>query len=281
MTLLWAQFTGELTKLFARKRTYIGFAAFLATELLILGLLHMPAAKKALERTVENSGYLFHEYYSGLTLAYLMMTNTLFFLGSLYLALVAGDVVAKEVEDGTLRMILSRPVSRVRLILVKYAACAVYTTVMMFYITATCLAAAIINQGMGSLFVYAPMHGIFSFLGAGEALWRFGLAAVLLSGLTMTITTVAFCFSCFNMKPAAACVIALTLLFLDLVLQLMPYFSSIHGWLLTYHMGVWNHVFDPHLDPWMFLESLAYLWGVNASFLFVGTLHFYTRDFKG
>jgi len=49
---------------------------------------------------------------------------------ALYLALVAGDVVAKEVEDGTLRMILCRPVSRLRVGLLKYAACVLYTFVL-------------------------------------------------------------------------------------------------------------------------------------------------------
>lgn len=280
MKLLWLQFTGELTKLFARKRTYIGFGAFFATELAILALLQLPSAQKAMARTLENSGFIFQDYFSGMTLAFLMMTNTIFFLGSLYLCLVAGDVVAKEVEDGTLRMILSRPVSRVRLILVKFAACVLYTFVLMFFITATSLAVGVAYQGMGSLFVYAPLQGVFGLFTPGEALWRYLLAAGLLSFLTLTITSMAFCFSCFNMKPAAATIVALTLLFLDMVLQLMPYFTSIHGWLLTHHMSVWVHLFDPHIDPWLILESVAYLGGINATLLFAGTLHFCSRDFK-
>lgn len=280
MKLLWLQFTGELTKLFSRKRTYIGFGAFLATEVAILALLQLPSAQKSIARTLESSGFLFQDYYSGMTLAFLMMTNTIFFLGSLYLSLVAGDVVAKEVEDGTLRMILSRPVSRVRVILVKFAACALYTSVLMVFITTTSLVVGVAYEGMGSLFVFAPLQGVFGLFGPAEALWRYALATVLLSYLTLTITTMAFSFSCFNMKPAAASIVALTLLFLDMVLQLMPYFSSVHGWLLTHHMSVWVHLFDPHIDPWLIVESMVYLGGINASLLFVATLHFCSRDFK-
>ncbi|MDX6766963.1 MAG: ABC transporter permease [Candidatus Methylacidiphilales bacterium] len=280
MKLLWRQFTGELTKLFSRKRTYIGFGAFLATEIAILGLLQLPSAQRAIARTLEGSGFLFQDYYSGMTLAFLMMTNTIFFLGSLYLSLIAGDVVAKEVEDGTLRMILSRPVSRLRVIGVKFAACAVYTAVLMVFITTTSLIVGVAYEGMGNLFVYAPLQGVFGLFGPGEALWRYALATGLLSYLTLTITVMAFCFSCFNMKPAAASIVALTLLFLDMVLQLMPFFSSIHGWLLTYHMSVWVHLFDPHIDAWRILESVFYLGGINASFLFIGALQFCGRDFK-
>ncbi len=32
----------------------------------------------------------------------------MFLLGSIYFALVAGDIVAKETEDGNMRMVLSR-----------------------------------------------------------------------------------------------------------------------------------------------------------------------------
>lgn len=280
MTLLLRQFLGELRKLFARRRTYIGFGAFLATEVAILGLLQLPSARRAIARTLESSGYLFGDYYTGMTLAFLMMTNTIFFLGSLYLALIAGDVVAKEVEDGTLRMILSRPVSRLRVLGVKFAACAVYTAVLMGFITASSLAVAVAYQGMGNLFVFAPLQGVFGLFPPGEALVRYALAALLLCPLTLTITTLAFFFSCFDMKPAAATIVALTLLFLDMVLQLMPYFSSIHGWLLTYHMSIWVHLFDPHIDGWKIGESLAYLGGIQASLLTVAALHFQGRDFK-
>jgi ABC-2 type transport system permease protein len=280
MRLLLRQFRGELIKLFARKRTYIGFGAFLATEIAILALLQLPSAQRAIARTLESSGFLFGDYYSGMTLAFLMMTNTIFFLGSLYLALVAGDVMAKEVEDGTLRMILTRPVSRLRVFFVKYAACAVYTSVLMVFITTSSLAVGVAYQGMGNLFVFAPLQGVFGLFPPDQALLRYALTTGLLCLLTLTITTLAFFFSCFNMKPAAASIVALSLLFLDMVLQLMPYFSSIHSWLLTYHMSIWVHLFDPHIDGWKIAESLAYLGGINLSLLTVAALHFQCRDFK-
>jgi ABC-2 type transport system permease protein len=112
MSLFMLQLRGELRKLFARKRTYIGFGAFLLIELLVLGLLQLPRVQGSFRKMIERAGYGFEDYFSGLTLAFLILTWTIFFLGALYLSLVAGDVVSKEVEDGTMRMILCRPVSR-------------------------------------------------------------------------------------------------------------------------------------------------------------------------
>lgn len=280
MRLLFRQFKGEVQKCFARRRTYIGFGAFLVVEIAILGLLQLPSAQRAVAGVLEASGYLFEDYYSGLTLAFLMMTNTIFFLGSLYLALIAGDVVAKEVEDGTLRMILSRPISRWRLILIKFAACIVYTAALMVFITVTALLVGISYEGIGNLFVYAPLQGVFSLFEPLGALWRYGLNILLLTLMTLTISSLAFMFSCFPIKPAAASIVALSILFLDMVLQLMPYFESIHPWLLTYHMSSWVYLFQSPVPWWRLAESIFYLMGFNATFLLIGGSVFARRDFK-
>ena len=68
------------------------------------------------------NGYLAQEYVSALTVAVIMLIPQILLLMPLYAALVGGDLVAKEVEDGTLRMILSRPISRFRLLFVKWVA---------------------------------------------------------------------------------------------------------------------------------------------------------------
>src|SRR3989338_2460376 len=114
--MFWTQLKNELLKLFARKRTHIGFGAFVSVEIIILTLLQLPRPKKAFMEHLDRNGYGFEEYYAGLTLAMLMILGTISLLGGLYLALVSGDMVAKEVEEGTLRMILSRPISRLRLL---------------------------------------------------------------------------------------------------------------------------------------------------------------------
>jgi ABC-2 type transport system permease protein len=54
------------------------------------------------------------------------MGFSVFLLGALFLSLVAGDIVAKEGEDGHMRLLLARPVSRFRLLLLKYLTCTGY-----------------------------------------------------------------------------------------------------------------------------------------------------------
>lgn len=280
MTLFFVQLQGELRKLFARKRTYLGFGAFLVIELLILGLLQLPKSRRALRHHIEGHGFAFNEYFSGLTLAHQMVAWTIFLLGSLYLALVAGDVIAKEVEEGTLRMILCRPVSRLRLLALKYLACAIYTFTLIGFIGGTSIAAGIIWKGTGGLAVIAPMDGIFAWFDFWTGLARFAGGLFVLSLFIMTITTLGFAFSCFNMKPAAATILTLSYFFLDMIFKGIPYFESFRGWFLTSHISHWMEVFRDRVPYSLLVEDAAYLFAVNATLLIAAAAAFSQRDFK-
>jgi ABC-2 type transport system permease protein len=270
----------ELVKLFARKRTYFGFSAFLGIELLILLLLQMPNAHRMFRRSMMLHGLDFSHYFSGLTVAYVMMSNTVFVLGSLYLALVCGDIVSKEVEDGTMRMVLSRPVSRLRILVLKYAACVFYTWTLTLFIVGSSLVLGIVDRGMGGLIVVAPWEHVFGFFEAGPGLERFALAAGMLCLVMLTLATLGFMFSCFNMKPASATVLTLSLYIFDTVLRNVPYFEQIQKYFLTHHMAMWTHVFEPTI-PWTrLLHSVCYLGAFDLIFLFVAAAYFSRRDFK-
>ena len=276
-----AALRNELLKLFARKRTYIGFGAFVVVQCAILFLLQLPKAKRAFRQLLENMSYAFDDYYSGLTLAVLIIMFTVALLGVLYLALVAGDVVSKEVEDGTMRMILSRPISRLRLLWVKWVACALYTFVLILFIGLTSLAAGVIYRGgLGKLFVFAPLEQLFAVFGTGEGLWRYWRAICFLGLSLQVVSGMAFMFSCFNMKPAAATIVTLSVMFLDFVLHNIPYFVSIKKWFISYHTACWLRTFQPEVMWWGIAESVLYLAALTLSFWVIGAMYFCARDFK-
>lgn len=276
-----AQLRGELRKLFARKRTYIGFAAFVAVELLIVVLLNLPKPKGAIRRLIEDAGYLADEYFGGLTLAVMILTWTTVLIGALYLALVSGDIVAKDVEDGAMRMILCRPVSRARIITLKYCACVIYTIVLTLFIGISALVTGMAWGGMGGLFVYDPMQGVFALFETGEGLGRFALALVALAGVQLSVSSLGFALSCARLKPAAATVITLSYFFLDSIFQRLPYFESLQPWFITTHMSAWIHCFDAQI-PWTRLgQDFLYLLAIDATLFLIGLIIFDRRDLKG
>ena len=280
MRLFLRQVSGELRKLFARKRTFIGFGAFLTFEIVVLFLLRLDKVQATVRRVIENAGYDAAVYLSGLTLGFLIVLWTVLLLEALFLALVAGDVVSKEVEDGSMRMMLCRPVSRARILLLKGLVSLFYTFGLTLFVMLTALLAGFANSGIGGLFVFAPLEGVFAFHDFWPGLLRYLAAVPLLSLSLFTVTAMAFCLSCFNMKPSAATVITLSLLFADTILKNIPYFESLKGIFLTAKMSTWIHVFDYRI-PWeMMVENYAWLAAINASRFLIGWQAFGRRDFK-
>lgn len=270
----------ELLKLFARKRTFLGFGAFFAIELLILLGLHTPHAHAMFTRGMKQYGLDFSHYYSGLTLAYVMMSYTVFILGSLYMALVCGDIVSKEVEDGTMRMVLSRPVSRGRILLLKILACVVYTFSLVLFIVLSSLLLGILDRGYGGLVVIAPWEHIFGFYEGGPALQRFAYASGVLAFLMLTFAALGFMFSCFNVKPATATILTLSIYLFDSIIRGVPYFENMQDYLLTHHMTMWMQVFQPDI-PWAkIVHSILYLGAFDLLFVSIGIWYFARRDFK-
>ena len=131
------QLRSELLKLFSRRRTYIGYVVFLVMEALLLFVFKLDGSQRQMRMLLERNGFGFNNYYSSLTITYWIMGFSMFLLGSIYFALVAGDIVAKEAEDGNLRLVLARPVSRLRLLTVKYAAISIYTISFVIFVGIT------------------------------------------------------------------------------------------------------------------------------------------------
>jgi len=280
VSLFLRQLGGELRKLFARKRTFIGFGAFLVFEFAVFFLIRLEPVQRGITRMIDKSGYDPALYLSGLTFGLLIVVATVFFLEGLFLALVAGDVVSKEVEDGTLRMILCRPVSRGRILLLKVIVSFIYTFALTGFVMVTALGVGFLNGGFGGLFVFDPFNGIFAFHDFWLAVWRYLLAIPLLSLGLCTITSLAVCLSCFNMKPAAATIITLAILFADTILKSMPYFEEIRGWFISTKIMVWIQIFQYRI-PWeAMIEEYVWLMAINTTLLVIAYQVFARRDFK-
>ncbi len=163
------------------------------------------------------------------------------------MALVCGDIISKEVEDGTMRMVLSRPVSRGRILLLKLAACAVYTFSLVLFIVISSLAVGMADRGYGGLIVIDPWQHVFGFYEGGAGLVRFAYAGGVLTLLMLTFAALGFMFSCFNIKPATATILTLSIYLFDSIVHGVPYFEDLQDYLLTHHMAMWIQVFQPDI----------------------------------
>ncbi len=281
MSLFFQQWQGELLKLFARRRTYIGFAAFLALEIAILIIFRLKGVERVFERMIARQGMAFEQYYSALTLAFMILGISVVLLGAIYLALVAGDIVAKEGEDGHYRLLLVRPISRSRLLLIKYLSCMGYTFVLIQFITWSAFGLGLALKGWGGgFFVMAPEIGLLSFYDWDFGLQRFALASLFLSCSMMTISSIAFLFSCLPIKPAAATIGALSYFIIDRILKETGFMENYDHLLLTKHIVSWTRLLVEDI-PWpIIIRDYTALAAVCLTCLIMGIAIFESRDLK-
>ncbi len=277
--MLIGQLRGELWKLFGKKRTYIGFAMILLTQLIVILVFKYTRASGQMVRTLEGNGYLAEQFLSGLTIATIMLFPIAYVLLPLYVTLIGGDLVAKEAEDGTLRMILARPISRLRLLAVKWVAGAVFAVILVAALGLFGAAFAHLWFRHGGLFVFVPGE-IFAVFDPSLGWKRYALAHVVLIAKGCSMMGVAFMFSCFNVKPAAATILALSFFFVNGVLQQIPYFRDYQVYFLTYHLNLWQMMLAQPIPWWRIAESVSVLVGFNVSFLVIGASVFHARDIK-
>jgi len=277
--MLYLQLRGELWKLFGKKRTYIGFTIILLTQLIVTLVFKYTRASGNMMRTLEANGYLAEQFLSGLTVATVMLFPIAYVLLPLYVALIGGDMVAKEAEDGTLRMILSRPISRVRLLVVKWLASAVFSVLLVGALALFGAVSAHLLFRFGGLFVFIPGE-LFSVFDVAAGWRHYGLANILLMVKAVSIMSAAFMFSCFNVKPAAATILALSFFFVNAVLQEIPYFRDYQHFFFTHHLNLWQLVFGQPIPWWKIGQSMSVLMGFNFSFLVIGCAVFHARDIK-
>lgn len=281
MNLFLLQLRGELRKLFARRRTYIGYGVFLVFEALLLTL-WVKVGRGQIAEVAERNMIPADQLYSSLTSTYWIMGFSMFLIGSIFFALVAGDIVAKETEDGNLRLVLARPVSRFRVLLLKYLAVLIYTVTFVIFVGLTGYLMSIMAMGVkGGLFVWNPdMYILAVYPEWGDAFSKL-FAGACFMGLSMcVVTSLAFFFSCFKMKPAAASVMALSVFFVDFVLQNIPFLAAFKDVFVTFRMATWVYLLAEEV-PWPTLaESYTFLAALCLSLFVAGWLVFESRDFK-
>jgi ABC-2 type transport system permease protein len=274
------QLSWELRKLWARKRTRLGFAALPVFQLLLMWMLKQDSARALVQRAMERAGFTFAENFSGLTVATIIVGPSMSLLGGLFIALVAGEIVSKDVEEGTLRMILSRPVSRTRALAIKYLTCLIYACTITIYVCAMALALGLLFEGPGYLLVLPLKVQVSAHHEFWPGLVRYIAAAGLLAVSVFNVTALAFLFSCLKMKPAAATALAVLLYIVDDTLRSLPFFATAQGWFFTSRTISWLYIYPSPIQWDLILRNFGELLAFDLTLFAVAWWVFLRRDFK-
>lgn len=276
---MWTLTRIELYKIFKKPRTYIAFAA-IGLIILLIQLAMYSDGESYLEFMLQNLNTAFDiegKKLNGYFVFYLIL-HTLLVHVPLLICLVAGDVVAGEANMGTLRLLVTKPVSRTTLMLSKFWASAIYTLLLLTFMAVMGLLGSIALFGISDLMV--QKSDMFILLDRGDVLWRY-VAAYGFAALSMiTVAALAFLFSVFADNSIGPIIAAMSVVIVMTILTTMdiPIFNVLKPFLFTNHMLNWKGFFDNPVDLPEVLKSASILLFHIVLFVSLAVYFFRKKD---
>ncbi len=252
----------ELFKIFSKWRTYIGFMV-IAVIVPVINLAMLAEGERSLDfmtRNLQQSFVFVGNLLNGYLVSYFILTSLAVHIPFL-IALVAGDLLAGEATAGTYRLLITRPVSRMKLVASKFIAGLIYSNLLVLWLAIISLGIGIVFFGVGELIVIKS-SGIIIFA-RGDVLWRF-IIAYGFAGLSMTVVTaIAFLFSALveNAIGPIISTMAIIIVFIILSAIQIDFFRNIEPYLFTTYMSSWRMLFDDPINYAEFLKSVLILSG--------------------
>ncbi len=270
----------EWIKTFSKLRTYIGFVAIgVILPLIFIGLklekgrfLTSSTAYNILEQNFYLVGNLFNGFFVSQLVMSFLMVHIPFFI-----ALVAGDLVAGEATAGTLRMILIRPPSRLKIFAAKTAISLIYTTMLVLCLAVLSLGLGTIMFGTGDLLVRG--EGLL-ILSEQQAVYRFLIAyplAILAMGV---VASLALLLSVLVENAIGPIIGTMAIVVISMIISETPIslFEKIRPFFFTSYTKVWQKAFYDPLPLNDIMLSSVFLLIYMVMFLSAALFIFNRRD---
>ena len=232
-----ALLASELLTLFRRRRTWALLGALALIPILIAVALRVAGAAPsgrgpAFLDQITNNGL-----FVGVTA---ILVATPLFL-PLTIGVVAGDSIAGEASHGTLRYLLIAPAGRIRLLLVKYVAAAVFCAT-------AALTVVVVGTVVGwALFPIGPVTLLSgTTVSVGDGLLRFLAIAAYVTVSLLGMSAIGLFFSTLTTVPVGAMAATAILAVVAQIMGALPQLEWLHPWLFTnYWLGFGDLLREP------------------------------------
>jgi ABC-2 type transport system permease protein len=229
----------ELGMVFRRRRNQAILAVLAAIPVVIAVAIKLTAPED--DGSGDGPPFLFSITANGIFVALTALTVVLPLFLPLAVSVVAGESVAGEASIGTLRYLLVVPVSRTRLLAVKYAGALAY-----------CLAAALVVAAVGTLMgaLLFPVGPVTLLSGTQvsylEGLGRLALVALYIAAMMAGLAAIGLFVSTLTESAIAAMATTAVLSVLSQVLNQVPQLDWLAPWLFSHY---WLDYGDLLRDP--------------------------------
>ncbi|MFN6375637.1 MAG: ABC transporter permease [Chitinophagia bacterium] len=235
----------ELYKIFRKPRTYISFAAVSAIVGLIQlgfyadGESYMQFGMQSFTDSFDIQGNIMNGYLMAYIILQLLLVHV-----PLLVALVAGDMISGEAAQGTLRVLLTKPIRRSTLILAKFTASGIYTLALLLWMAVWALGISMLVFGVDDMLILKSESA--SQIMASDVMWRYMAAFLFAAIALLTVSALSFFLSLFAENSIGPIMATMSIIIVFTILNTLdlPIFSSLKPFLFTSHMLGWKGFFD-------------------------------------
>lgn len=262
----------ELRKLIAQKRTYLGFGAALVVPIIFVIALLADAGSGGPDEVPFGS----YVRETGLAIPLVCLAFGSIWLIPLVTSLVAGDIVATEDQNGTLKTILTRSVERWQVFAGKTLAAFTYAALALTLFVGSGLVLGGLAWGFDPVTLLSGTR-----VSTGRGITLIGMATVAYLMPVLAIASIAVLLSTVTRNSAAAVVGALMVSIVMQVLGALAALDFLDPYLLSTQFNAWQGLLrDPiDWDPVVRGAWVSALYAVPS--LFAALTIFVRRDVTG
>ncbi|MFM1969651.1 MAG: hypothetical protein RL152_1028, partial [Bacteroidota bacterium] len=222
----------ELYKIFRKPRTYIAFGAIAAIVGLIQlgfyadGKSYMQFGLQSFTDSFDINGNIMNGYLLAYIILQLMLVHV-----PLLISLVAGDMISGEAAQGTLRVLLTKPISRAKLIAAKFSATAIYTMAILIWMAVWALGISMIVFGVDDMLILKS--DLVTQIVKTDILWRYAAAFGFAALAMTTVAALSFFLSLFAENSIGPIMATMSIIIVFTILNTLdlPIFDNVKPFL--------------------------------------------------
>lgn len=242
---MWKLLKIELFKIFSRPRTFISFGAVAALVAIIQfglkldGDSYIEFMLRDVSVSLDVEGKILNGYLICFIILQLLLVHV-----PLLITIIAGDLISGEANMGTLRLLLTKPVSRTEVILAKFGAAAIYTLILLMWMAILALFLSLLIFGSGDMLNLKAEYIVQ--LKSYDIMWRYAAAFGFAAIAMLTVAALGFFLSIFAENSIGPIVATMSIIIVCTILSTLdiPVFNAIKPFLFTTHMIGWKGFFD-------------------------------------
>jgi len=217
----------EISVLFRRRRTWAMLASLALIPVLIALAVRLTSSRPPSGR---GPAFLDQVSQNGLFVSFVGLLVSVPLFLPLTVGVVAGDTIAGEASAGTLRYLLIAPAGRVRLLVVKYLATAVFCLAATL---AVAIAGAIIGAALFPIGPVVLLSG--DTIGVVDSIVRSLIIAAYITVSLLGLSAIGLFISTMTDVPVGAMATTIVLSVVSQVLDSLPQLDGLHPWLFSHY----------------------------------------------